>query len=271
MNTIKKLIAAGLIGSIAFSLSAQTTPPDAFVNEQGQLVIGDLPPIDPPAGEVVDGNLVIDGNTIVAPDATVDPVTGAITVDGTTLEVPELPKGGDFLVSWFGDDLYDYDGSLAPTQDQWYFSYRFKNLLHFASDNWVYSEELNCFMYLIPDGSSVDSGFWAFAQWEAGATQLFTGAWIYFITGDSLANFNDLRDNNGDGVNELADGDAGAQTLDGIFWATDAPGYDDQGSGFFFFSEYDDGNFVQRITIGADTIDPDGDDWVQVQSVVPAP
>lgn len=245
MNTMKKLIAALLIGSLfAFSLSAQT-PPGGTVDQDGNLVLDDGTVIAPPEGTVdQDGNLVIGSETIPAPDATVNP-DGSLTLgDGTTLDLPDLPNGGSFIVSWWGSDLYDYQPAVGPESDQNYFSFTFKNLYHWANDNWFFFYELKASMYINPNtgNRSLDDGIWVYTN------NLFpgqtAGTWV-FLARKNL--FNDLRDSNGDGIPDLDDGQAGSQTLDGNLFVKNPSGYDDKGQGWFFFSEYADGNWIRRL------------------------
>ena len=248
MNTIKKIVATCLVGAVAFSLSAQPDP-DATVDVDGNLVLGDGTVIAPPAGEVVDGNLVVDGNTITAPTATVNG-DGSITLgDGTTLTVPDLPQGGDFIVSWFGSDFFDFDAGLAADQSQQYFSFTLKNMYHFASSNWFYVLEWDATVFVDPNtgNRSLATGVWMYSN------NLFpgqsSGIW-FFVSGTN--GWNDLRDSDGDGVNDLSDGEAGAQVLEGYLYLSDASGYDANGAGWFYFSEFDDsptdpGNFIIRL------------------------
>lgn len=243
---IKKLILAGLLGSlIAFSLNAQTIP-DATVDQDGNLVLGDGTVIPPPEGTVnQDGALVLPGqDPIPAPVATLNQ-DGSLTLgDGTTLEVPDLPKGGAFIVSWLGSDLFDYNDSLAPDQNQNYFSFTFKNIRHFAADNWFWFYELKAALYLNPNSGnkSLDEGIWVYTNnLFPGQTE---GSWIFLAR---KYQWNDLRDSDGDGVNDLSDGEAGAQVLDGNLFIKNPSGYDTKGQGWFFFSEYDDGNYIRRI------------------------
>jgi hypothetical protein len=262
MNIVKKLIAAGLFGSLAISLSAQGTLPDAFVDDDGNLVIGDQV-IPPPAGEVVDGNLVIDGNTIEAPTATVNEDGSLELADGTVLNVPELPEGGDFIVSWFGPDLFDLEPDTPVTEDQFYFSFRYKTLYHAAASNWFFFYEMNSIFYIDPNSGarSLEGGVWAYtADLFPGQTE---GIFVYLAGGPW--GFNDLRDTDGDGILDIGDGEAGAQVLEGFMYVTDANGYDDKGPGIFYFSEFDTGDDPGNWIIRADG---DGGPWVKLQEVV---
>lgn len=263
MNTIKKIVAACLIGAVAFSLNAQPDPGATVDPVTGELVLTDGTRISPPAGEIVDGNLVVDGNTIVAPDATPQPDGSLLLGDGTTLEVPDLPGGGDFIVSWFGSDFYDYDGAIPADQNQTYFSFTLKNMFHFAASNWFYMQEFDATMFFDPNSGnrSLSEGVWAYSN------NLFpgqtSGIWV-FISGAN--GFNDLRDSDGDGVNDLDDGAAGGQVLEGVLYLSDSSGYDANGAGFFYFSEFDSsatdpGNFIIRLT-------PSAGAWVELTNPV---
>jgi hypothetical protein len=240
MNTMKKLIAAGLIASLfAFSLNAQTAP-NASVDDNGNLVLEDGSVVPVPDGTVDAGDLVLsDGTRIAAPTATVNP-DGSLTLDdGSSLSVPALPQGGAFVVSWFGSDLYDYDAGLAPDNDQQYFSFTYKNIFHYAASNWFFVLEMKSSIFIFPDSGNK---FWAYTN------NLFPGqssGIFMFLAGSN--GFSDLRDSNGDGTNDLPDGEAGNQTLDGTIYVTDASGYDANGAGWFWFSEYADGNWIKRL------------------------
>ena len=245
MNTTKKLLAVGLTSLlIAFSLNAQSAP-NASVNENGELVLegGEVIPV--PEGTVDnDGDLVIDGVTIPAPIATVN-ADGSLTVGNQTFPVPTLPVGGEFIISWFGDDMVDMDVNIPVTSDQWYWNFKFKFLLHQAVGNWFYSLEFNAWMYVSPDGNDPDQGFWAyFVDLFNGQTQ---GIWAYMWTSPQYDFFSDLRDQDYDGVNEIDPALAGAQTMDGWLWVLNASGYDNEGEGLFWFSEYGDGNWITRV------------------------
>ena len=257
MNTIKKIVAACLVGAVAFSLNAQPDP-GATVDESGNLVLSDGTVIAPPEGEVVDGNLVVGGNTIMAPTATVNN-DGSITLgDGTVLSVPDLPKGGDFIVSWFGSDFFDYKPAVDADTNQWYFSFTFKDMFHFAVSNWFYFAEMDATIYVNPNSASKSlDGVWVYTS------NLFpdqsAGTWMYIARGND---WNDLRDSDKDGVNDLGDGAAGGQTADGFIYIVNPDGYDAQGAGWFFFSEYGDGNFIKRA--GANP-------WVKLSDPVGTP
>jgi hypothetical protein len=236
MNTINKILAACLIGSVAFSLNAQVDP-GAYVDENGNLVLSDNTVIAPPAGEVVDGNLVVGGNTIMAPVVTVNN-DGSITLeDNTVLTVPVLPNGGEFIVSWFGSDLFDFDTSKPADQNQWYFSYTFKNMYHFAADNWFYSLEMDATLYFRPDSGnkSLEDGIWVYTN------NLFngqaSGSWIW-LSGQN--GFTTLVDTD-------SDGEVGDEAVSGFIYVKNASGYPTTEEGFFFFGEYPDGNFIWRV------------------------
>ena len=273
MNTIKKLLAVGLSGLfIAFSLNAQTAP-NASVDNEGRLVLegGQVIPI--PAGTVnQDGSLTIGSVNIPAPTATVNP-DGSLTVGTDTFPVPSLPIGGEFIVDWFGDDLFDLAPEAGPEVDQWYWNFKFKMMLHQASGNWFYSLEFDAWMYISPDGSNPDNGFWAFfidlfdgdpVDHAAVAPQA-GGLWAYLWTGPQADFFNDLRDQDLDGVNEIPVGETGNYKMDGWLWVLDANGYDSQGEGLFWFSEYETkygdtttnpGNFITRFWSAGGNPDP---------------
>jgi len=246
---MKKLIAALLIGSLfAFSLNAQT-PPDATVDQDGNLVLNPGTPdevtIPVPDGTVeTDGSLTVGGNNIPAPNATVNP-DGSITVDGNTLMVPDLPKGGAFPISWLGSDLYDYQPNTPPDQDQNYFSYTFKDLRHWANDNWFWFYEWKAAVYINPNTGSrnLDEGVWCYTRnLFPGQTE---GTWFYLAR---KYQWHDLRDSKPyDGIPDLPDSEAGAQQFEGSLYVKNPQGYDTKGAGWFILGEYSDGNWIKRL------------------------
>ena len=249
---MKKLIAALLIGSLfAFSLNAQTAP-DAEVDQDGNLVLNPGTPdevvIPVPDGTVNEnGDLVLEGqDPIPAPDATVNP-DGSITVGDETLMVPDLPNGGAFIVSWLGSDLYDYDPNLGPDQTQNYFSFTFKGMRHYADNNWFFFYSLKAALYINPNTGSrnLDDGVWMYTRnlFTTDTTTQVDGTWIYIAR---KFGWNDLRDSNGDGIPDLPDGQAGAQRLEGSMYIKTPSGYDTKGEGWFYFSEFADGNWITR-------------------------
>jgi hypothetical protein len=243
MKHIKNLIAAGIIGSVSFSLVAQDAPGGAFVDDDGNLVIGELV-IAPPQGTVNEaGDLEIDGTTFTAPTATLLDNGNLDLGGGNILEVPRLPEGGQFIVSWFGTEMFDYLPEVDADTDQWYFNFRFKNMYHFAGSNWFHIQEMDANIFIQPNSGnrSIQDGIWAFTR------NLFpeqdVGTWIYIAGKNELR---DLRDSDGDGVNDLADNEAGNQNVGGWIYVKTPSGYDDGDEGFFWFGEYDDGNFIWR-------------------------
>lgn len=260
MNTIKKILATCLVGAVAFSLNAQPDP-GATVDQDGNLVLSDGTVIAPPAGQVIDGDLDVDGDgtaDVTAPVVTVE-TDGSITLaDGTNLAVPDLPKGGDFIVSWFGSDFFDYKPAVAADTNQWYFSFTFKDMFHFTVSNWFYFAEMDATIFINPNSAqkSLD-GVWVYTK------NLFPGqtlgTWMYIARGND---WNDLRDTDKDGIFDVGDGAAGGQTVDGFIFIKDANGYDTKGPGWFFFSEFNDGNYIKRA----------GDNpWVKLSDPVGTP
>lgn len=271
MKTMKKLVAATLIGLLfALSANAQTAPTATVDPNTGDLILGDGSTVPVPPG-TVDGNGALDlgdGTIIPAPEATVNP-NGSLTVDETTYQIPALPQGGDFIVSWFGDDMYKWEQSPV-TVDQYYWNFKFKFINHQASGNWFWSDEFSAWMFVSPDGSSVDTGFWAYfvglfdgtAINHASVPAQTNGLWAYLWTGPQADFFNDLRDQDLNGTYEIDAGNTGNYVMDGFLWLlNDANGYDSAGGGLFWFSEYeskygnndpadDQGNFITRMTEG---------------------
>jgi hypothetical protein len=249
MTNIHKLLIAGLFGSLAVIASAQTTPAGT-VDSSGNLVIGDQV-IAPPAGTVTaEGNLDLGGGVVITkPVATVN-TDGSLTVGDTTYPVPSLPKGGSFIINWFGNDLFDFRPAVGPETSQWYFSFTFKNMYHFAAGNFFYMQELDASFYFDPNSGnkSLRNGVWAWSN-TLFPNQPATGTWIYISDENG---FNDLRDSQvpgtvrGDGTLDLTDSQAGSQVLNGYFYIMSPAGYDAGGPGFFFFSEFGDGNWITR-------------------------
>ncbi len=256
LNKLKKLTAALLCGAL-FAVVVNAQPagaPDAEVLPDGSLKLPDGTIIPVPAGTVdAQGNLVIGETTIPKPTATLQADGSLRLADGTVLPVPDLPEGGAFIVSWFGPDFYDYDDAKGPDVDQWYFSFTFKNLYHFASTNWFYSEELNTYLYFAPNsGLRSLEGVWVYTNKLFPAST--AGTWMYL---GRTFGWKDLSAAAGPGQ-------AGNQTLDGFIYVDNMNGYHGQtGSGFFFFSEYADGNFI--IKVG----DPGGSWWIKLTNPVP--
>lgn len=245
MNVMKKLIAAVLFGAFAFALNAQ---PDATVDQDGNLVLNpgtaEEQVIPKPEGEVVNGDLVVGGTTIPAPDATLLADGSLELGDGTILTVPDLPGGGDFIISWFGSDLLDYDDQRPASEDQWYFSWTYKNIYHFAASNWFTFQELQATVFLDPNsgGRNLDDGIWGYTQnLFPGQTE---GTWMYLAR---KFRFNDLRDSDGDGTLDLSNSEGRNATLSGSIYILTPSGYDTEGPGWFAFSEFAGGNFIGRI------------------------
>jgi len=247
LNKLKKLVAALLCGAI-FAVVAHAQPagaPDAEVLPDGSLKLPDGTIIPVPEGTVDgSGNLVVGGVTIPKPTATLLPNGNLDLGDGTILTVPALPKGGEFIVSWFGADLFDFNAALPATTSQWYFSFTLKTLYHFAADNWFYLLPFDATFYFKPESGnkSLPAGTWVYTN------NLFpgqtSGTWIWM----SAANgFRDLRDSNGDGVLDLPDSEAGAQALNGFMYIKNPSGYPTTQEGFFFFGEFNDGNYIWRV------------------------
>jgi hypothetical protein len=168
-TNMNKLITFLAISAFSAASAFAQAPGGAFVNEIGQLEFPDGTTIDPPAGEVVDGNLVIGEQTIEAPDATIDESGNLVLAGGTVLEVPFLPV----TVFWFAHNLYNWGG------DSWY-SQVVGNFWT-APGNWTYWEN-----WMLPDEGSKGwvyihtvtgnaDGFWAF--------HTYFDTWVYFYTG----------------------------------------------------------------------------------------
>ena len=167
-KNIKILIGASLLG-LAFATSAVAQDaPDASVNDQGQLVLGDGSVIDVPAG-TVDGNgdLVLDSGTIAKPVATVNP-DGSLTVGDMTYLVPDGPPSDNAFITWFnqGDSTtLQYDNTLSLDADQWHWSYYFKGMFHAPSiaETTIWMREFGSFFYFAVDsGLGSPAGVWTY-------------------------------------------------------------------------------------------------------------
>ena len=248
MNTIKILIASALIVALcSIQLYAQTAPGATVDPATGNLILDDDTVIPVPDGTVnqTTGALEFtDGSSVAAPTGTVN-TDGSLYLPDTqeTLTVPRSPRGGAFIINWLGADLYDYNPTIGPETNQTYFSFTFKNIRHFAADNWFWFFELSASIYINPDtgNRNLDDGIWCYSN------NLFpgqtSGTWIWIARKNLMS---DLRDQDGDGVLEIADGLAGDQLLDASIYVINPSGYDALGSGWFFFREWPDGNYIIR-------------------------
>ncbi|MCD8483966.1 MAG: hypothetical protein LR015_15755 [Verrucomicrobia bacterium] len=150
MNLFKIITTSVLLaGSVAVASAA--TPPnfsidpntgalillDAQGNETGRFEI-------PQATVNNDGALVVGGQTIARPDATVDSETGDLIVGGERIPAPTtLPPSGNILDAIFGDTLSNYLNHPNPGEiDGWYFSYNLRFVFHYgeSAPDYVYIE-----------------------------------------------------------------------------------------------------------------------------------
>ncbi len=270
MKIMKILIAAILASSLfALSVNAQTAP-NAEVNQDGELVIDGGDPIPVPDGTVdtATGDLVLsDGTRIEAPDAQVQANGSLLLGNGETLAVPSSPRGGEFIINWFGDDLYDMRPDIPVTENQQYWSYTFKFINHFASNNWFWFQEWKTTFYINPDTGTrnLDDGVWFYTyNLFPGQTQ---GTWVYFARKYLM---HDLRDPNYDGVNEIADALAGYEQFEGSIFVINPDGYSGggSGSGWFLMKEWPDGNYIIRRSQEV----PNPYTWVKLSDpVAPSP
>lgn len=160
-------------------------------------------------------------------------------------------------VEFFGDDLFTFPGS-QPGTDQWYFSFTFKNVFHFAGTNWYYFREFNAYVYLTAANGSLADNFWAFMVYPDHSTWAYTGRGL----------FGDLRDSTGDGLPDLPDDEAGAQPLNGYIYLHESFTNDLTGSSWYYFGEYHDGNWMLQqdnpaaqwrfVAGGTDNTGPEG-------------
>lgn len=254
-QSIKRLLAAGILGCfIATSATAQEAP-NAEVDANGNLVINPGTPeeqiIAPPEGSVnASGDLVIGDQTFTRPTAVVLANGNLDLGGGNILEVPELP-GSDLppVLAWFGDDLFKYNAALPVDQNQWYFSFTFKNIFHFAANRWFFFEELEAQIFVAHDTGTgnLETGVWMFTRNLFPGQTEGTWMWVSGVNG-----FRDLRVKY-----DVSDAEAGNQVLEGYIYVINPSGYDDGGPGFFYFSEFPEGNFIRRV--GAEN------EWVQLR------
>lgn len=191
-------------------------------------------------------------------------VSGNVTIGGIAYGFVNLSAAGeaykaehqpisDPVLNFFGNDLFTYPGN-TPGTSQWYFSFTFKNVYRFAGGNWFFFEEFNSYLWVDIQSGSLANGFWTYAIMPEGNV-----SWAFL---GRNGNFYDLRDSNHDGINNLPDSAAGAQTLDGyIFMETPLAG-DPSGSAWYFFSQFSDGNWMLNLNIQ----DPGPGDWHLVRA-----
>lgn len=157
-ESIKRLLAAGLFGCFIASSAGLHADAhlDAFVDEDGNLVVGDTV-IPPPEGQVdAEGNLVIGGQTITKPDATVDAETGdLILADGTRLQVPDVPGDPDGFEAFFEDLFVSLD-------DGWVWSYNFKEAYPYPGTNFVYLRRTGSIFYISYSTGHFSNGAWMY-------------------------------------------------------------------------------------------------------------
>lgn len=164
--------------------------------------------------------------------------TAAAYITATELQFPTSTPPLDPALAFFGADLYIYPGT-TPGTNAWYFSYTFKDLYHFAGDNWFFSRPFNSMLYVETSQGSLASGFWSYFIFPEGNT-----SWG-FMGRDG--NFYDLRDTNKDGAPNIPDSEAGDQTLSGfIYLETPFPG-DPEGPGWYYFEEFPNGNYIIKM------------------------
>lgn len=153
----------------------------------------------------------------------------------------------DVIEDLFGPDLYVFPGS-TPGTDQWYFSFTFKSIYHYAGSNWFFFDVFDTHLYIESTHGSLEDGFWAYLTLDEHTTWIYTGRDGYF---------GDLRDTNGDGSPDIDDSLAGDQPMRGfIFIQTALPG-DPEGSAWYFFGEYPNGNWIVNMSL----TDPGPEQW----------
>lgn len=202
---MKKLITFLAISAFSAASAFAQAPGGAFVNESGQLEFPDGTVIDPPAGEVVDGNLVIGEQTIMAPDATIDESGNLVLAGGTILEVPFLPV----TVFWFGHGLYEY----PELTDAWYSTVM--GNFWVAPGNWTYWEN-----WILPNDGATG---WVYVHTIAGNAD---GFWVYHTYFQNWAYFYTGGEGDTRGFSYLSDA---TELQSGTFFVVD--------SGYYFYQE----------------------------------
>ncbi len=172
----------------------------------------------------------------------------AAYIASTEFQFPGDIQPTDPAIAFFADDLFGFPGS------QWYFSFTFKDIHHFPGGNWFLFNELNSYLWVAINSSSLAEGFWSYA------TMTFADhtSWI-FMARDG--NFYDLRDPGHTGVNTLPDSEAGAQTLNGYIFMVDPIPGDPPGAQWYYFSQFGDENWMLNLGIE----NPTNEDWHRVR------
>lgn len=137
----------------------------------------------------------------------------------------------------FGNDLHSLSGA-GPDTSQWYFSFTFKDLFHFADGNWFYALQFNSYMWVDAENGALATGFWAYHVFPSHST------WVY-TQRNGL--FSDLRDSTGDGINDLADEAAGDQPMSGYMYLESPFPGDPEGPAWYYFEQFPDGNWIVQV------------------------
>lgn len=164
---VKSILAAALASCVFLGAVNAQEAPEASVDANGNLVLGDGTVINRPDGAVNEaGNLVVGGQEIVRPEASINEVGNLVLGDGSILEVPEFPTDGFFLSRVFGDTLVEIASQPGFGQNGWLFSYNFKNVYNWGATNpnYVFFERWGTTVF-VPDRDRVisDDGLWVFA------------------------------------------------------------------------------------------------------------
>lgn len=215
-DLLKKVIAAGALFALACTLGNAQSAPNASVDPNtGELILLDpagneISRIAKPSGDVVEGDLVIDGVTIPAPNGTVQ-TDGSLYLPDTdeTLPVPQFP------VALFFNNLYKYPN---PEQAGWYYSNIINHFWDGASvgnSGWIFWEDWgminqNNGWFYINTSVGSEEGFWSYSN--------FLNSWCYFWVG-------------GDGFKRIANG---ADFQKGWFYVDTPP----SGSNWYFYDQY---------------------------------
>lgn len=176
--TLKNILRIGLAGFVLCSTAIAQDPPNAEVNQDGDLVLdpgGAATVIEKPTGTVnQDGDLVLDSGTITKPTATVNQ-DGELELNdgsGTVLEVPKMPQMpiADFFTKWGNGPVYFSDiirffhnlGETNPSAEGWIFW-----------EDWGVVEPTNGFFFI--NTRTDEESMWVYS--------LGLDSWAYFYVG----------------------------------------------------------------------------------------
>ncbi len=186
---VKVILGAALIGFMSVSNLLAQDPPQAEVNQDGDLVLNpgtaEEQVIPKPEG-TVDGNgdLTVGGVTITKPTATVEPDGALKLADGTILPVPDGPPSDlPAVIAWFntGSDPKNETVPYEPGSP-WHWSYTFKGMsVEGMPEGFLWMREFGAVVYpFTGSGQGNPDGAWYyFFDFPAGAGD---GKFVYLST-----------------------------------------------------------------------------------------